>query len=191
MHWMNDAPHDFIVNHSDNDLKPFIHFVHRTFNATDTLYFIHFLKYHYLLYDSLEDAFVPSGEYSDENVRRALIHFHDYFFSIEHPARTQKHIATPLKNAACKRINMFLRWMVRADSQGVDFGLWKKIKPAQLICPLDVHVASVSHRLGLLPTGKADWKNAVLLTERLKEFNAADPTVYDYALFGIGMAERL
>lgn len=191
MHWMNDAPHDFILHHGDSDLKPFMHFVHRTFNATDTLYFIHFLKYHYLQYPSLEDAFVPGKEYTCETVRQALIHFHQYFFSIEHPGRTKKHIATPLKNAACKRINMFLRWMVRSDSRGVDFGLWKKIKPSQLICPLDVHVASVSYRLGLLPNEKADWKNAALLTQKLKEFNAEDPTVYDYALFGIGMEERL
>src|SRR5690606_2001795 len=108
-----------------------------------------------------------------------------------YPERTKKHIATPAKNSACKRLNMFLRWMVRSEEQGVDFGLWKRIKSHQLICPLDVHVASVAHRLGWMPHEKADWKNAELLTAKLKEFNAEDPVLYDFALFGIGMAERL
>jgi uncharacterized protein (TIGR02757 family) len=103
---MGNAPHDFILNHKDTDLKPFTHFAHRTFNATDLLYFIAFLQYHYRQYDSLEDAFVPGKQYKEENVEQALIHFHDYFFSIEHPERTKKHIATPVRNSACKRINM-------------------------------------------------------------------------------------
>lgn len=189
---MDNAPHDFILHHQERDLKPFLNFAHRTFNATDALYFIHFLQYHYKKHSSLETAFTAGKKYTYENVKQALIHFHDYFFSLEeYPERTKKHIATPAKNSACKRLNMFLRWMVRKDDDGVDFGLWNVIKPYQLICPLDVHVASVSHRLGLLPNEKADWKNAELLTARLKEFNAEDPVVYDFALFGIGMAERL
>jgi len=191
MGWMGDAPHDFILNHKDTDLKPFVHFAHRTFNATDLLYFIEFLQWHYRQHDSLEDAFVPAKTYTNETVEQALIHFHNYFFSIEHPERTKKHIATPERNSACKRINMYLRWMVRKDKQGVDFGIWKKIKMHQLICPLDVHVASVSHRLGLLDNEKSNWANAMQLTAQLKEFNSKDPAVYDYALFGLGMAERL
>ena len=192
MRWMNDAPHDFILHHQPQDLKPFQHFAHRTFNATDALYFIHFLQQHYQQHSSLETAFVGDGVYKHEHVKQALILFHNYFFSLEeYPERTKKHIATPAKNSACKRLNMFLRWMVRSEEQGVDFGLWKRIKSHQLICPLDVHVASVAHRLGLLPHAKADWKNAELLTARLKEFNAEDPVLYDFALFGIGMAERL
>ncbi len=191
MGWMDDAPHDFVLHHKDTDLKTFLHFAHRTFNATDLLYFLHFLQYHYQQHDSLEDAFVPGKSYKEQTVEQALIHCHDYFFSIEHPERTRKHVATPRRNSACKRLNMYLRWMVRKDIAGVDFGIWKKIKPAQLICPLDVHVARVAERLGLIDTNKADWNNALLLTDRLREFNPADPAIYDYALFGLGAEERL
>ena len=182
--------HDFILNHHDSDLKTFVTFAHRTFNATDLLYFISFLQYHYRRYPSLEDAVVPGKKYSEPNVEQALIHFHNYFFSIEHPERTRKHIATPERNSACKRINMYLRWMVRHDNKGVDFGLWRKIQPPQLICPLDVHVARVAHRLELLPDIKSNWKNAVTLTAHLKTLNPADPAIYDFALFGLGMAEK-
>jgi uncharacterized protein (TIGR02757 family) len=190
MGWMGNRPHEFIVNHKDTDLKPFIHFAHRTFNATDLLYFISFLQYHYRQYNSLEDAFVPGKKYKEENVEAALIHFHHYFFSIEHPERTKKHVATPERKSACKRLNMYLRWMVRKDDKDVDFGLWRKIQPRQLVCPLDVHVARVAERLGLLENNKANWENAVRLTAQLKEMNPADPAVYDYALFGLGIEER-
>lgn len=188
--WMDNAPHDFILNHKETDLKPFMYFAHRTFNATDLLYFLAFLQWHYRQHPSLEDAFVPEKKLKGENVEGALIHFHRYFFSIEHPKRTKKHISTPERNSACKRLNMYLRWMVRKDKNGVDFGIWQKIKPAQLICPLDVHVARVAERLGLIDNNKSNWANALQLTERLKELNPQDPAVYDYALFGLGMAER-
>lgn len=191
MQWMDDAPHDFILNHKDTDLKAFLSFVHRTFNATDLLYFIHFLQWHYRQHDSLEDAFVPAKTYRQDTVEEALIHFHNYFFSIEHPERTRKHIATPTRKSACKRINMYLRWMVRKDKHGVDFGIWKKIKPHQLICPLDVHVARVACRLGLTDNDKSNWQNAVRLTDALRKMNAKDPAIYDYALFGLGAEERL
>ncbi len=191
MGWMDNAPYDFVLNHKPADLKPMMHFAHRTFNATDLLYFIHFLQYHYQNYDSLEDAFVPAKKYEDENVERALIHFHNYFFSIEHPERTRKHISTPERKSACKRINMYLRWMVRKDKGGVDFGIWNKIKMSQLVCPLDVHVARVSERLGLIDNDKSNWSNALQLTARLREFRPEDPAVYDYALFGLGVAERI
>jgi uncharacterized protein (TIGR02757 family) len=190
MHWMDNKPHDFIVHHRDSDLKPFIHFVHRTFNAIDLLYFISFLQWHYKNHSSLEDAFVPEKIYKHDTVEQALIHFHNYVFSLEHPERTLKHIATPARKSACKRINMYLRWMVRKDNAGVDFGIWKKISPRQLVCPLDVHVARVAHRLGMLQTNQANWHNALHLTYQLREFNREDPAVYDYALFGLGMAER-
>jgi uncharacterized protein (TIGR02757 family) len=190
MAWMDNKPHDFILNHQDSDLKHFVRFAHRTFNATDLLYFISFLQYHYLRADSLEDAFVPAGSYRQETVEDALIHFHNYFFSIEHPDRTKKHIATPQRNSACKRLNMYLRWMVRHDKHGVDFGIWKKIKPGQLICPLDVHVARVAERLELLSNIKSNWNNAVHLTAQLRLLNPKDPAVYDYALFGLGIGER-
>lgn len=191
MTWMDNAPHDFILNHHDADLKRFLGFAHRTFNATDALYFIHFLQYHYSNHESLENAFAPERKYQHDTVEQALINFHNYFFSIEHPDRTRKHISTPQRKSACKRINMYLRWMVRKDKQGVDFGLWKKIGMQQLVCPLDVHVASVAYRLGLIDNEKSNWQNAVQLTAALREMNPQDPAVYDYALFGIGMAERL
>ncbi len=190
MGWMDNAPHQFITQHKETDLKRFLYFAHRTFNTTDLLYFIHLLSHHYRQYASLEDAFVPGPKYNEANVGEALVHFHNYFFSVEHPERTKKHIATPARNSACKRLNMYLRWMVRKDNKGVDFGLWHKISPSQLICPLDVHVASAANRLGLLPSNKADWKNAVGLTALLQQLNPADPAIYDYALFGLGMAER-
>jgi uncharacterized protein (TIGR02757 family) len=190
MQWMDNAPHDFILNHKDTDLKKMLGFAHRTFNATDLLYFIEFLHYHYTQHDSLEDAFAPGKTYKEHNVEQALIHFHNYFFSIEHPERTRKHISTPERKSACKRINMYLRWMVRKDNAGVDFGIWKKIKPAQLVCPLDVHVARVAFRLQLIDNEKSNWQNATSLTDHLRNLDAADPAKYDYALFGLGMAER-
>ncbi|OSZ82967.1 TIGR02757 family protein [Chitinophagaceae bacterium IBVUCB1] len=190
MQWMDDAPHDYILHHQDTDLKKMLGFAHRTFNATDLLYFIHFLQHHYRQYNSLEDAFVPAKNYKNETVEQALIHFHNYFFSIEHPERTQKHIATPARKSACKRINMYLRWMVRTDKQDVDFGIWKKISPRQLVCPLDVHVGRVAFRLGLISSEKSDWQNALALTQGLRQLNPEDPAVYDYALFGLGVAER-
>lgn len=190
MGWMGNSPHDFVLNHKDTDLKPFVGFAHRTFNTTDLLYFMELLQYHYRQHSSLEDAFVPGKKYTEDNVEKALISFHRYFFSIEHPERTKKHISTPERNSACKRLNMYLRWMVRNDSKGVDFGIWKKIKPHQLICPLDVHVARVAERLGMLDNIKSNWNNALQLTARLKELNPGDPAIYDYALFGLGMAER-
>jgi uncharacterized protein (TIGR02757 family) len=190
MQWMDNEPHYFILQHKETDLKKFLGFAHRTFNATDLLYFISFLQQHYSNHTSLEDAFVPGKNYNEHTVEEALIHFHNYFFSIEHPERTKKHIATPQRNSACKRLNMYLRWMVRKDNSGVDFGIWKKIKPRQLVCPLDVHVARVAHRLELLPDSRSTWNNALLLTYKLRELNPQDPAVYDYALFGLGMAER-
>lgn len=192
MAWMDEAPHQFMLQHEESDLIKMMHFAHRTFNATDLLYFIQFFKFHYSKHNSLEDAFVPEKKYQAENVEQALIHFHNYFFSIEDfPARTKKHIATPARKSACKRLNMYLRWMVRKDKMGVDFGLWKKINAAQLICPLDVHVANVAHRFGLLPNTNSNWQNALLLTEQLKGLNEKDPALYDYALFGLGAEERL
>jgi uncharacterized protein (TIGR02757 family) len=191
MGWMDDSPHDFIVHHKETDLKRFMHFAHRTFNVTDLLYFLYFLQYHYMEKKSLEDAFVLAKKYSGETVEQALIHFHNYFFSIEHPERTKKHISTPARGSACKRLNMYLRWMVRKDTSRVDFGLWKKISPAQLVCPLDVHVARVAERLGLIDDSKSNWANAVALTSKLRELRPDDPAIYDYALFGLGMAERM
>lgn len=191
MAWMDEAPHQFVLEHQETDLKKMMHFAHRTFNATDLFYFIEFFKFHYGKHNSLEDAFVPEKKYRAENVEQALIHFHNYFFSLkEFPERTKKHIATPVRKSACKRLNMYLRWMVRKDKMGVDFGLWKKIDAAQLVCPLDVHVANVAHRFGLLPNTNSNWQNAVALTNQLKTLNEKDPALYDFALFGLGAEER-
>lgn len=190
MQWMDHAPHQFVLAHQPSDLKPMLRFVHRTFNATDLLYFLDVLQRHYRQAESLEDAFVPGLAYNEPHVGCALIQFHRYFFLGEHPERTRKHIATPERGSACKRLNMLLRWMVRRDHQGVDFGIWHKIDPAQLVCPLDVHVARVAERLELIPDGKANWNNALALTQQLKMLRPEDPAVYDFALFGLGVAER-
>jgi uncharacterized protein (TIGR02757 family) len=193
MAMMDNAPHDFMLNHEQKDLKPMMGFVHRTFNATDLLYCITVLQKHYKKHTSLETAFLPDGEtYTLPNIEQALVHFHNYFFSLEeYPERTRKHIATPARRSACKRLCMYLRWMVRKDAHGVDFGIWETIHPAQLIIPLDVHVASVAKRLGLLPEEKANWTSAVAITAHLSEWRPQDPAWYDFALFGLGMAEGL
>ena len=190
MSWMDNSPHDFILNHQLEDLKPMLGFAHRTFNATDLLYFIETLQRHYKQYSTLEDAFVHDAYNNQEHVGTALIHFHNYFFEGEHPARTRKHLSTPARGSACKRLCMYLRWMVRKDESGVDFGIWSRISPAQLVCPLDVHVARVAHRLGLTTSNQSDWRSALELTSVLKRWRPEDPAVYDYALFGLGIAER-
>ncbi|GAA4845865.1 TIGR02757 family protein [Algivirga pacifica] len=185
---MDHAPYDFIMNHQEDDLKKLLGFKHRTFNDTDTLYFIEFFKFHYQQHDSLESAFSQFITKEDDTVEKALIGFRTYFFSIpDAPERTQKHIATPARKSACKRLNMFLRWMVRKDAQGVDFGIWDSIQPSQLVCPLDVHVDRVAKKLGLLHRTQSDWKAALELTNNLKKFSTEDPVKYDFALFGMGI----
>jgi uncharacterized protein (TIGR02757 family) len=188
MQAMHFAPHDFILNHQAQDLKFFMDIKHRTFNTTDLLYFIHFLTFHYATNESLESAFAKSNT---TDIKARLIAFHNYFFSVEYPERTRKHVSTPIRNSACKRLNMFLRWMVRADNQGVDFGIWHSIKMSELICPLDIHVARVSNRLLLIPNQKANWQNAEILTNVLKSFDKNDPCKYDFALFSLGAEERI
>lgn len=188
---MDNSPHDFVLNHEESDLKNFKSFKHRTFNLTDTLYFIEFFKQYYQKQDSLENAFYNGLEASSENVEIGLINFHNKFFSLPFaPARTKKHIATPARKSACKRINMFLRWMVRNDGKGVDFGLWNSIKPSQLVCPCDLHVDRVARKLGLITRKQTDWQTAVELTENLKLMDATDPVKYDFALFGLGIEEK-
>jgi len=188
---MDGAPYDFILNHQDNDLTRFLSFKHRTFNVTDTLYFIEFFREYYRENDSLEDAFSNHIDPDHPNVEEALKGFYRRFFELEdYPVRTMKHIATPQKNSACKRINMFLRWMVRKDENGVDFGIWNKISPSQLIAPCDVHVDRVARKLGLIHRKQTDWKTAVELTDALRLFDPLDPVKYDFALFGLGVESR-
>jgi len=185
---MDNAPYDFILNHQPEDLKKIIGFKHRTFNDTDLLYFIEFLKNHYSSFPSLENAFTKLLKKEDADIEQALNGFYTYFFSLEDiPTRTRKHIASPDKNSSCKRLNMFLRWMVRKDKKGVNFGIWENISPAQLICPIDVHVARVAKRLSLLERKPVDWQAAQELTAYLRTLDPLDPVKYDFALFGLGV----
>jgi len=191
MQLMDNAPHDFCLHHSSNDLRKLLSFKHRTFNTTDLLYFIEFFKTHYSQSDSLETAFTRSFSKKDPNITRSLNGFYDYFFSLpDVPRRTMKHIAAPAKKASCKRLNMYLRWMVRSDKQGVDFGIWKKISPAQLVIPLDLHVARVARHFQLVERKQTDWLTALELTSQLKRFDPADPVKYDFALFALGVLEK-
>lgn len=191
MRWMDNAPHDFLVNHNESDRQRFLGFVHRTFNYTDLLYFIEFLTTYYKQNNSLETAFAQHISKQDTTIEKGLVGFNELFFSLPYaPQRTRKHLATPAKKSACKRLNMFLRWMVRQDNKGVDFGIWKNINPAQLVCPLDTHVHRVAQGLGLLKRKQADWQAALELTGHLRQFNPADPTIYDYALFSLGVDEK-
>jgi len=212
---MDNQPYQFMLHHSDSDLKGLLGFKHRTFNDTDLLYFVSFFKQHYEQSLSLETAFLPGqinatyvlggakadvelsssacmlNEIEDFTAEKALNHFRSYFFSLEDfPRRTIKHISSPLQKSTCKRLNMFLRWMVRKDNCGVDFGLWSTISTSALICPCDVHVDRVSRRLGLINRKQTDWLTAVELTAKLKEFDANDPVKYDFALFGLGVEEK-
>lgn len=188
MQLMDNAPYDFCINHRDEDLKNLLVFKHRTFNTTDLLYFIAFFKSYYSKNISLETAFTKHGA----DAEKMLTGFHNHFFSLEDfPDRTKKHIATPERNSSCKRINMYLRWMVRQDKKGVDFGIWKNIAPSQLICPLDVHVVRIAKQLNLLNRKQTDWQAAIELTQALKKFNSEDPVQYDFALFGMGVSEKL
>ena len=191
MQMMDNAPHDFCLHHSDRDLKKLLSFKHRTFNPTDLYYFIDFFKFHYAANNSLETAFTRSMKKGDLNIENALNGFYDYFFSLEHvPKRTLKHIASPAKKATCKRLCMYLRWMVRQDKNGVDFGLWKNISPAQLIVPLDLHVARVARHFKLLSRKPTDWQAALELTDAMKSADKNDPAKYDFALFALGVLEK-
>ena len=184
---MDNAPYDFILNHTEKDRKLFCDFKHRTFQYTDTLYFLQFLQWYYQENESLENAFVNHRE-----IKSALSSFHDLFFHLKNsPQRTRKHIATPRRNSSCKRLNMFLRWMVRSDRCGVDFGLWSRISPARLMIPLDVHVERVARTLGLLKRKQRDWKAVEELTTNLRTLDPDDPVKYDFALFGMGVLGEL
>lgn len=185
---MDNSPYDFITNHKESDLKNLVGFKHRTFNDTDLLYCIDFMKRHFAQSSSLEDAFFPD---EDMDIESALNHFRQYFFSHpDAPHRTRKHIPSPMQKSACKRLNMYLRWMVRKDNNGVDFGIWNKISPSKLICPLDLHVERTARKIGLLQRDKPDWKAAIELTENLRLLDKDDPVKYDFALFGISIEEK-
>ena len=191
MQRFDNCPHDFVKNHSETDLKNLLGFKHRTFNDTDLLYLVYFLQQHYQKYESLETAFTGENPLENQMQRERLIHFYNYVFSLpEAPHRSRKHISSPAKNSACKRINMYLRWMVRKDQNGVDFGLWQTMKPADLICPCDVHVDRVARKLNLITRKQTDWQTAEELTTALRLFDPNDPVKYDFALFGLGIEEK-
>ncbi|RZK54327.1 MAG: TIGR02757 family protein [Pedobacter sp.] len=216
---MDNQPYQFMLNHSDGDLKGLLGFKHRTFNDTDLLYFVSFFKFHYSSSNSLETAFLPQNQEfnldylpdlvnndvrlnsspcalsdfsnNDFTAEQALNYFRAYFFSLpDFPRRTMKHVSSPLQKSTCKRLNMFLRWMVRKDTAGVDFGIWNTIKASRLVCPCDLHVDRVARRLELIKRKQTDWLTAVELTENLKKLDPNDPVKYDFALFGLGIEER-
>lgn len=188
MDLMGNAPYDFVMSHSENDLEQLETFVHRTFNGQDFTGFIRGLKNIYENHNGLEAVYTKNQEL--ENMQKSIHEFKMTFFEIPHHYRTQKHISDPLNNSAAKRINMYLRWMVRQDTKGVDLGIWKSISPASLSCPLDVHSGNVARKLGLLTRKQNDGKALAELDLKLREFDSNDPVKYDFALFGLGVFEK-
>lgn len=188
MDLLDNTPYDFVINHQETDLEKLQSFVHRTFNSDDSVQFIKSLKHIYLNHNGLESVFAKHAE--TDSMQNAISKFKTTFFEMEHLHRTQKHISDPLKNSAAKRINMFLRWMVRNDKTGVDFGIWKNISPSQLSCPLDVHSGNVARKLGLLNRKQNDAKALSELDSELRKLDSNDPIKYDFALFGLGAFEK-
>lgn len=188
MQLIEQTPHDFVINHNQKDLDSLQRFVHRTFNGQDFSQFIKSLHHIYKNYQGLETLFAKHAQ--PDSMQHSIHHFKNVFFEIPHQKRTQKHISDPLKNSAAKRINMFLRWMVRNDKNGVDFGIWKSLSPSQLSCPLDVHSGNVARKLGLLTRKQNDAKALHELDTALRQLDANDPVKYDFALFGLGVFEK-
>ena len=188
MELLDNTPYDFVLNHSATDLEKLQPFVHRTFNGDDCIQFIKSLQHIYTNYKGLEGVLVQHAETA--SLQNAISKFKATFFEIDHLQRTEKHVSDPLKNSAAKRINMFLRWMVRQDNAGVDFGIWKTLSPSQLSCPLDVHSGNVARKLGLLKRKQNDGKALAELDTNLRELDALDPVKYDFALFGLGVFEN-
>ena len=188
MQLLDNSPYDFVINHQKKDLESLDGFVHRTFNSIDLQQFITSLKHIYSNHKGLEN--VLSIENDNVTYKNAIHHLKQVFFEVSHQQRTQKHISDPLKNSAAKRINMFLRWMVRNDNKGVDFGIWKTHNPAHLSCPLDVHSGNVARKLNLLTRKQNDWKALAELDKNLRILDKSDPVKYDFALFGLGVFEK-
>jgi uncharacterized protein (TIGR02757 family) len=187
MAYLDNSPYDFILNHRENDLKRISSVLHRTFNSDDFIYFIKALKNIYEIHNGLEGIF---NEYQTNDSLQPAIHkLRGKFFELPHESRTMKHISDPYKGSAAKKINMFLRWMIRKDDKGVDFGLWKSISPSILSCPLDVHSGNVARKLGLLTRMQNDSKAVSELDGKLRQMDKDDPARYDFALFGLGVFE--
>jgi len=184
---LDNAPYDFILNHTSTDLDKLKPFVHRTFNGDDCIHFIKSLKHIYKNHNGLEAVFSKYAK--KDSLQESISKFKSIFFEIEHLKRTTKHVSDPLKNSAAKRINMFLRWMIRQDHTGVDFGIWNTLSPNQLSCPLDVHSGNVARKLGLLKRKQNDAKALLELDTTLRKLDSVDPVKYDFALFGLGVFE--
>lgn len=187
MELLGNTPYDFVMNHTEDDLEKLETFVHRTFNGTDFVFFIQSLQNIYKNHGGLETVFAHA---KGENLQEKISQFKEVFFSIPHPERTRKHVSDPKKGSAAKRINMFLRWMVRNDNTGVDLGIWKSLSPSQLSCPLDVHSGNVARKLGLLKRKQNDAKALLELDTTLRKLDPNDPVKYDFALFGLGVFEK-
>lgn len=186
MELMGNSPYDFVMSHNEDHLDALEGFVHRTFNSIDLATFIQALQHIYLNHGGLEAVFSDSAFPLQARISK----FKTIFFEIQHQSRTQKHISDPLKGSAAKRINMFLRWLVRSDNAGVDFGLWKGISPSELSCPLDVHSGNMARKLGILKRKQNDAKALLELDTALRELDPVDPVKYDFALFGLGAIEK-
>ncbi len=188
MNRLGNSPYDFVVNHSKNDLQNLEGFVHRTFNSIDLSYFVTALHHIYTKFDDMEHFFKQFA--SESSFQNGIHQFKKEFFSLPHQSRTEKHISDPLKNSAAKRINMFLRWMIRDAKAGVDLGIWNTLSPSQLSCPLDVHSGNVARKLGLLKRKQNDGKALLEMDTKLRSLDPKDPVKYDYALFGLGVFEK-
>jgi uncharacterized protein (TIGR02757 family) len=186
---MDLRPAAFIEGFTERDLIPFKGFVHRTFNEFDLLCFFYSLRNIYENHGGLEEVF-RKGSGRERDLKKGLIYFHQVFFEVPHLNRTRKHLGNPEDGSAAKRTNMFLRWMVRRDENGVDLGLWNAFKPGDLFCPLDVHSGRVARQLGLLTRKQNDWKAVEELTANLRKLDPKDPVKYDFALFGVGVYEK-
>jgi uncharacterized protein (TIGR02757 family) len=187
MEMMDNSPFDFIMNHEDTDLERLEGFVHRTFNSTDLLYFITAIRHIYANHGGLESVFTRNMTH--ESLQPAIHELRKIFFSLPHLRRTERHVSDPACGSAAKKINMFLRWMVRKDDRGVDFGLWKSVSPSVLSCPLDVHSGNVARKLGLITRKQNDSKTLHELDLNLRSMDPSDPVRYDFALFGLGVYE--
>lgn len=190
MLWMDNAPHDFTLNHKPKDLLPFENFVHRTFNGIDCVFFLKSLQHIYKKHGGLENAFSKHMDSKITSIKPAIVGFRKLFLEYKHAKRSEKHISNPETKSSAKRLSMYLRWMVRKDKKGVDFGIWNSIDPSQLCLPLDVHTGNVSRKLGLLQRTQDDWQAVEEITGVLKQFDKKDPVKYDFALFGLGAFEK-
>lgn len=181
---LGSSPFDFIMNHRPSDLQKLDGFVHRTFQSIDLKHFIKALRHIYTRHEGLESIFIKHQ--TEDSLHDAITALHHHFFEIPHEKRTTKHVANPSKGSVAKRIHMFLRWMIRSADRGVDFGLWD-ILPSKLSIPMDVHVANMSRKLGLIQGKQNNLRSLTELNNQLRNFDAVDPVKYDFALFGMGV----